>query len=48
MHKYVPLVKQNLMKLEDFILGRQIIDQKRKKDGGEGEERWMRKGAATG
>ena len=31
MQKYVPLVKQNLMKLEVFILGGQIIDQKRKK-----------------
>ena len=27
----VPLVKQNVMKLEVFILGRQRIDQKRKK-----------------
>ena len=39
MQKYVPLVKQNVMKLEVFILGGQIIDQKRKRDGGEGEER---------
>ena len=31
--KNVPLVKQNVMKLEVFILGRQRIDQKRKKDG---------------
>ena len=29
MQKYVPLVKQNVMKLEVFILGGQIIDQKR-------------------
>ena len=29
--KNVPLVKQNVMKLEVFILGRQRIDQKRKK-----------------
>ena len=28
--KYVPLLKQNVMKLEVFILGRQRIDQKRK------------------
>ena len=28
--KYVPLVKQNVMKFEVFILGGQIIDQKRK------------------
>ena len=31
MQKNVPLVKQNVMKLEVFILGRQRIDQK--KDG---------------
>ena len=36
MQKYVPLVKQNIMKLQ--VLGGQRIDQKRKK-GGEGEER---------
>ena len=29
MQKYVPLVKQNVMKFEVFILGGQIIDQKR-------------------
>ena len=29
--KYVPLVKQNVMELEVFILGVQRIDQKRKK-----------------
>ena len=40
--KNVPLVKQ---KLEVFILGRQRIDQKRKKGWGEGEERGVRKGA---
>ena len=33
MQNYVPLVKQNVMKLEVFILGRQRIDQKRKKGG---------------
>ena len=33
MQKYVPLVKQNVMKLEVFIVGRQRIDQKRKKGG---------------
>ena len=38
----VPLVKQNAMKLEVFILGRQRIDQKRKKGWGEGEG--LRKG----
>ena len=30
MQKYVPLVKQNVMKLEVFILGGQRIDRKRK------------------
>ena len=44
MQKYVPMVKKNVMKLEVFILGRQIIDQKRR-DGGEEEERGLRKGA---
>ena len=41
MQKYVPLVKQNVIKFEVFILGGQRIDQKRKKgwDGGEGVER---------
>ena len=33
------------MKLEVFILGGLRIDQKRKKDGGEVEERGLRKGA---
>ena len=45
--KYVPLLKQNVMKLEVFILGGQRIDQKRK-NGGEGEERGLRKGAERG
>ena len=31
MQKYVPLVKQNVMKFEVFILGGQRIDQKRNK-----------------
>ena len=50
MQKYAPLVKQNVIKLEVFILGGQRIDQKRKKDGGdlEGEERGLRKGAERG
>ena len=30
MQKYMPLVKQNVMKFEVFILGGQRIDQKRK------------------
>ena len=44
MQKNVPLVKQNVMKLEVFIR----IDQKRKKGWGEGEERGSRKGAERG
>ena len=50
MQKYVPLVKQNVMKFEVFILGGQRIDQKRKKrrDGGEGVERGWRKGEERG
>ena len=36
MQKYVPLVKQNVMKLEVFILGGQRTDEKR--SGGEGED----------
>ena len=31
MHKYMPLVKQDVMKFEVFILGGQRIDQKRSK-----------------
>ena len=48
MQNNVPLVKQNVMKLEVFILGRQRIDQKRKKGWGEGEERGLRKEAERG
>ena len=44
----VPLVKQNVMKLEVFILGRQRIDQKRKKGWEEGEERGLRTGEERG
>ena len=47
MQKYVPLVKQNVMKFEVFILGGQRIDQKRR-NGGEGVERGLRKGAERG
>ena len=42
--KNVPLVKQNVMKLEVFILGRQRIDQKRKKGWGRGRRERIRKG----
>ena len=43
--KNVPLVKQNVTKLEVFVLGRQI---KEGRDGGEGEERGLRKGVERG
>ena len=43
--KNVPLVKQNVMKLEVFILERQIIDQSRKKGWGRGKREGLRKGA---
>ena len=39
MQKDVPFVKQNVMKLEVFILGVQRIDQKRKKEWGRGRRR---------
>ena len=52
MQKNVPLVKQNVMKLEVFILGRPYEDlrktKKRKKGWGDGEERGLRKGAERG
>ena len=38
----MPLVKQNVMKFEVFILGGQRNDQKRNKGGGEGVERGLR------
>ena len=43
--KNVPLVKQNVMKLEVFILGRQRIDQKRKKEWGRGRRERTEKGS---
>ena len=43
--KYVPLVKQNVMKLEVFILGGQIIDQKRKKGWWRGRRERIEKGS---
>ena len=40
MQKYVPLVKQNVIKLEVFILGGQRINQRERRDGMvEGEKR---------
>ena len=43
--KYVPLVKQNVMKFEVFYLGGQ---RRERRDGGEGVERGLRKGAERG
>ena len=43
--KNVPLVKQNVMKLEVFILGRQRIDQKRKNGWGRGRRERIEKGS---
>ena len=45
MKKYVPLVKQNVMKLEVFILGGQRIDQKRKKGWQIGRRERIEKGS---
>ena len=41
----LPLVKQNVMKLEVFILGGQIIDQKRKKGRRRGRRERIEKGS---
>ena len=46
--KYVPLVKQNVMKLVVFILGGERRDKRERRDGGEGEERGLRKVAERG
>ena len=43
--KNVPSVKQNVMKLEVFILGRQRIDRKRKKGWGRGRRERIEKGS---
>ena len=45
MQKYVPLVKQNVMKLEVFILGGQRIDQKKKKGWWRGRRERIEKGS---
>ena len=45
MQKNVPLVKQNVMKFEVFILVRQRIDQKRKKGWGRGKRERIEKGS---
>ena len=44
MQKNVPLVKQNVMKFKVFILGRQRIDQMRKKGWGRGRREKIEKG----
>ena len=47
MQQYVPLV--NRMKLiEVFILGGQKLIRRKRRDGGEGDERGLRKGAERG
>ena len=43
----MPLVKQNAMKLEVIILDKELIRRERR-DGGEGEEIGLRKGAERG
>ena len=43
--KNVPLVKQNAKEFEVFILGRQIIDQKRKKGWRRGRRERIEKGS---
>ena len=48
MQKYVPLVKQNVMKPEVFILGGQRIDQKRKKGWWRGSRERFEKGSREG
>ena len=48
MQKYVPLVKQNLMKFEVFILGGQRIDQNRKKGWWRGNRERIEKGSREG
>ena len=45
MQKYVPLVKQNVMKLEVFILGGQRNDLKRKKGWWRGRRERIEKGS---
>ena len=42
----MPLVKQNVMKFEVFILGRQRIDHKRKKGWGRGRRERIEKGSS--
>ena len=44
----MPLVKHNVMKLEVFILEDKELIMIERRDGGEGEERGLRKGAERG
>ena len=46
--KICALVKQNVMKFEDFILGGQRIDQKRKKGWWRGSREKIEKGSREG
>ena len=46
--KNVPLVKQNVMKLEVFIFGDKELIRGERSNGGEGKERGLRKGAERG
>ena len=48
MQKYVPLVKQNVMKFEVVILGGQRIDQNRKKGWWRGSRERIEKGSRGG
>ena len=48
MQKYVPLVKQNVINFEVFILGGQRIDQKRKKGWWRGSRRRIEKRSREG
>ena len=45
MQNYVPLLKQNVIKLEVIILGGQTIDQKRKKEWWRGRRERIEKGS---
>ena len=46
--KICAIGEKNVMKLEVFILGGQRIDRRERRDGREGEERGLRKGAERG
>ena len=48
MQKYLPLVKQNVMKFEVSILGGQRIDQKRKKGWWRGSRERIENGGREG